>query len=214
MKASLTLLFFFSVTLFGTEDGIYSSLDWKQLDKLFDEIDHDDNLDVKNASLLMEDGIPVGIIVGDESFKKFEPALPDRKKITKLVFGYKHDLENGFFEVSDPKEIDLIYELFERFSTRRELEKKFYRIGEDAAIEEVDLGKEEPGLYGHLCTLGFYFFSGDENISQMDAHFGDENFFGENGLFINHAMAAYLTLKEKQSEQIGSEDSDNSDTRP
>ncbi len=165
----MAVLLLFAASLAGQDDDFYYSISSGKMDELWEKVPHDDNQDFRYASILSEDGTPTGFIVGTEKIEKFIPALPKKDKVTEIRYGSSPEWTEvkPFFILKEKKEIDLIYEIFERFSSKRIIEKKFYRITEDSKIEEVRIVNDDPEISMHLCTNGFYFFSGKEVLKRI-----------------------------------------------
>ncbi len=164
-----------------------------------DKIPHVCPVDFQESSILVGfDGHPAGIIEGVETIiPDYKPPLPERSKIARIEYGQGPASKEQEFIVTESKEIDLIYGMFERFSSQRLIQRKYYKLSEDGEVEELELG--ELSRFGmHLCTNGFRFYSGDEMLLAMDSHSDDEAFFGDGFHFFNHPMVAYIKFKKRE----------------
>lgn len=145
--------------------------------------------------LIGPDGKPAGFIEGVETIESnYQPPLPERKKVTRIEYGIDPSTGDQTFSVTDPKEIDLIYQIFERFSSKRTIKRRYYKLTDDQKIEEIDLG-DPPRLSMHLCTNAYRFYSADDLLIEIESHPNDEAFFGNGFHFYNHPMVAFIKHK-------------------
>lgn len=196
-RFAAAIALFFSSLLCGQED-----LFRFEYELLLEKIPHEKTVDFQNSKILTIDGKAVGIVFSEEHLiPSYKPNLPDKKQVTHIEYGSGRDVPfPPAFIISDKKEIELVYSIFERFSSRRLINKRYYRIIEGNKIDEIDLGRVDE-LSMHLCTNGFYFYSGDELLMRMDSHTNDEQFFGSENIFINHPMVAYINYKTEEVNQ-------------
>ena len=167
-----------------------------EFEVLPDAIPHIYSVSFKKSEVLIgPDGDPVGFIEGVETIESnYQPPLPDRIKVTRIEYGLDPSTADQAFIITDSKEIDLIYRIFGRFSSKRTIQRKHYRLTKDQKIEEVDLGKLTRWSM-HLCTNAYHFYAKDELLIEIESHPNDEAFFGNGFRFYNHPMVAFIKHK-------------------